>query len=74
MDGADAWIPVLSYVEPRTNGLHVLCRCKWPMRAERGRTFEDDGEAGEWLWWRCTGDPRHVTRALPLPVRMARSV
>jgi hypothetical protein len=65
------------YVAPRTNGLHVVCgECLGMMVPEQGTTFaepEDDPEVGEWLWYRCILNPRHITRALPLPVQMARS-
>lgn len=63
------------YASPRSNGLHITCGiCKGaPMTAETGRTWDDEGEHGDWLWYRCTWNPNHITRALPLPVRMARS-
>lgn len=54
----------------------VVCQCGWDMTPEVGFLVLDDEDdaSHEWTWWRCSDDPSHVTRALPLPVRMARSV
>ena len=64
-------------VEPRSNGLHVTCgHCRGAMRAEQGSQLGEfpHSPKAEWMWWRCILNPRHVTRAIPLPVQMARSV
>jgi hypothetical protein len=58
------------YVQPRSNGLHVSCgECRGMMRPEIGRQL---GDRTQWLWYRCLFDRNHITRAIPLPVRMAR--
>jgi len=66
-------LPVLSYSQPRSNGLHVTCGiCRGMMVAEKGTTIGHEGGDGAWLWYRCVRDAQHITRALPLPVQMAR--
>lgn len=62
-----------TYVAPRSTERGILCECGKPMRPEQGDQFIEDGHRSwPWMWWRCTGDANHVTRALPLPVQMAR--
>lgn len=65
------------YVEPRqvydwdANQSIIRCVCGGRMLPEQGQQFTDEGPH-DLLWWRCIENPAHVTRALPLPVRMAR--
>jgi hypothetical protein len=50
----------------------VLCSCGGQMNMEQGKAVDGRDGAYEWAWWRCSEDPGHVTRAIPLPVHMAR--
>jgi hypothetical protein len=51
----------------------VCCMaCGGKMTMESGREIEE-GAAHQWMWWRCTNDPGHITRPVPIPIRMARS-
>jgi len=75
----------IGYVEVSVDGnLVVRCECGGEMAAEVGTTIDDpapwerDGKmrsantgAARYMWWRCERNPKHITRALPLPVRMA---
>ena len=67
------------YVEPRFGYDHdaqrkfVRCVCGASMQAEEGVLFDDDGQL-RLMWWRCIDNSAHITRSLPLPVQMARSV
>lgn len=74
MAGADAVRRgLLTYVEPLSNGTHVVCECRSLMHAEQGRQVDEEvGQNAWWLWYRCAANPEHVTRAIPLPVQMAR--
>lgn len=67
-----------SVIEPRLvydgdAGLSaVVCSCGALMSGETGRAVDGVQRPHEWLWWRCSAG--HITRAMPLPVQMARSV
>lgn len=63
-------------VEPRSTEAGVVCgACDGLMVPQRGERVTVEGERHRsWMWWLCTKDGRHVTRAIPLPVQMARSV
>lgn len=50
----------------------VVCTCGSQMVMETGVDVDGRRKAHQWGWWRCLEDPLHITRALPLPVRMAR--
>lgn len=64
-------IPKLVW-DPEIGTTFVLCTlCGAQMK------FEIGGEIGirarhEWAWWRCIENPKHITRAIPFPVQMAR--
>jgi len=62
--------------EPETGNRRIQCSCGGQLTPEKGRLLDiphrQSGDSHEWLWWRCEENPRHVTRALPLPVTMAR--
>jgi hypothetical protein len=51
--------------QPRNTSHHIACSvCLSPMTRV---LYRDLGHDREWLFWRCSGDPDHVTCALPLP-------
>lgn len=52
-------------------GATVLCgTCSGMMRPCVYRNLV--GEQLDWLFWRCTSDPDHITPALPMPGTMQR--
>lgn len=50
----------------------ILCVCGAQMTMETGTDVDGRARAHQWAWWRCIENPRHITRAIPFPVRMAR--